>query len=77
MFNDLNGDGTLESGEPGLKGWTVNLLNSASQVITTATTAANGSYSFTSLLPGTYIVQVGLAVRVRCLVFDQRDGHRQ
>ena len=58
VFNDLNGDGTLESGEPGLEGWTVNLLNSASQVINTATTATNGGYSFTSLLPGTYTVQV-------------------
>jgi len=58
VFNDLNGDGTLESGEPGLSGWTVNLLNSASTVIGTVTTVTGGAYSFTSLLPGTYTVQV-------------------
>jgi protocatechuate 3,4-dioxygenase beta subunit len=58
VFNDLNGDGTLESGEPGLSGWTVQLLNSSNVVIATATTPSGGSYSFTSLLPGTYTVQV-------------------
>ncbi len=57
-FNDLNGDGTLESGEPGLSGWTVQLLNSSNAVIATATTNSSGDYSFTSLLPGTYAVQV-------------------
>ncbi|MFI5458474.1 MAG: SdrD B-like domain-containing protein [Isosphaerales bacterium] len=58
VFNDLNGDGTLESGEPGLKAWTVQLLNSSNAVIATATTNSGGNYSFSSLLPGTYTVQV-------------------
>ncbi len=58
VFNDLNGDGSLESGEPGLSGWTVKLLNSANATIGTATTGIGGAYSFTSLLPGTYTVQV-------------------
>src|SRR5271157_2598176 len=58
VFNDLNGDGTLENGEPGLNSWTVQLLNSSNAVIATATTDSGGNYSFTSLLPGTYTVQV-------------------
>ncbi len=58
VFNDLNGDGSLESGEPGLSGWTVQLLNSANTVIASATTPAGGSYSFAGLLPGSYTVQV-------------------
>ena len=58
VFNDLNGDGRLESGEPGLAGWTVNLLNGSNQVIGTAATDSGGSYTFASLLPGTYTVEV-------------------
>ncbi len=58
VFNDLNGDGSLENGEPGLAGFSVKLLNSSSQVVGTATTNSSGSYSFTSLLPGSYTVQV-------------------
>ena len=27
VYNDLNGNGVLDSGEPGLKGWTVNLID--------------------------------------------------
>src|SRR5271157_5251712 len=60
VFNDLNGDGTLESGEPGLAGWTVQLLNGSNAVIATATTGSGGNYSFTSLLPATYTAQVVL-----------------
>ena len=48
----------LEGGEPGLSGWTVNLLDSSNTTIDTATTVAGGGYSFTGLLPGTYTVQV-------------------
>ncbi len=58
VFLDTNGDGTLDDSETGLAGWTVQLLNSTSQIIDTTTTAASGTYSFTSLLPGTYTVQV-------------------
>ena len=58
VYLDTNGDGTLESGEAGLGGWTVQLLNSSNAVIATATTSPGGNYSFTSLLPGTYTVQV-------------------
>ena len=47
VFDDLDGDGTLQGGDPGLSGWTVNLLNGSNQVIATTSTHPSGSYSFT------------------------------
>ena len=58
VYNDLNGDGSPENGEPGLSGWTVNLLNASGQTVGTAMTGLDGSYSFSALLPRTYTVQV-------------------
>ncbi len=58
VYNDSNGDGTLENGEPGLSGWTVSLLNSASQIVGTVVTGSGGTYSFTALVPGTYTIQI-------------------
>lgn len=52
-FNDLNGNG-INDGEPGLDGWTIRLSGADVQNITT--TAADGSYSFAGLAPGTYTI---------------------
>jgi protocatechuate 3,4-dioxygenase beta subunit len=57
VFNDLNGDGVQESGEPGLANWSVQLLNSAGKVLATQTTDAKGNYSFTNLGPGAYSIK--------------------
>jgi SdrD B-like domain/PKD domain len=54
VWNDLNGNGVQDAGEPGISGVTVNLLNSAGTVIATTTTNATGGYSFLNLAPGTY-----------------------
>ncbi len=55
---DLNGNGVAEAGDTnGIAGVTVELLDAASNVVATATTAADGSYSFTNLRPGTYTVR--------------------
>jgi hypothetical protein len=53
-FNDLNGNGTWDTGEPGLAGWTINLggNGNASRI-----TDADGSYCFESLPPGSYTVR--------------------
>jgi hypothetical protein len=51
IYNDLNGNGSFNTGEPGISGVTVTLSNGA-----TTTTNASGFYSFTNLLPGTYSV---------------------
>ncbi len=65
VYQDSNGNGALDSGEPGIAGVTMTLTgtNGLGQAITaTATTAANGTYTFTldsngnALRPGTYSV---------------------
>ena len=56
-FNDLNGDGTQEPGEPGLQGWTIDLYDAAGDFIATTVTDVNGDYSFSDLGPGTYTVE--------------------
>ncbi|GEM_PF-2182310 len=56
VWNDLNGNGIQDAGEPGLQGVQVNLYNGTSLIATT-TSDANGAYHFTGLAPGTYTVQ--------------------
>jgi protocatechuate 3,4-dioxygenase beta subunit len=68
-FNDLNGDGSREAGEPGLQGWTIQLLDTSDNVLQTTTTDGNGGYSFTGLAAGTYRVrEVGQPGWVRMTV---------
>lgn len=66
IYSDLNGNGTQDSGEPGIDGVTVNLVfagvdgvfgNGDDQTFTT-TTANGGKYLFNSLLAGKYQVAV-------------------
>jgi hypothetical protein len=58
LWYDLNGNGVQDSGETGINGVTVQLLDSANNVIATTTTVGNGNYTFGNLLAGTYSVQV-------------------
>jgi protocatechuate 3,4-dioxygenase beta subunit len=55
-FEDLNANGNKDAGDPGLSGWTIRLMNGATEAANT-TTAADGSYSFTGVLPGSYTVE--------------------
>jgi hypothetical protein len=55
VFNDLNGDGVQETGEPGLQGWTVDLIKGQSKA--TRKTDANGNFTFVGVGPGTFTVQ--------------------
>ncbi len=66
VFDDHNGNGLQEAVEPGLAEVTVKLfapgldavLGTADDVLVgTTTTAANGSYAFASVSPGSYLVQ--------------------
>ncbi len=52
-FWDVNGNGVMNAGEPGLSGWTFNLVGptAASQV-----TAAGGAYTFSNVAAGAYTV---------------------
>lgn len=54
-FDDTNGDGSF-SGEPGVGGQTISLLNSNGQVVATTTSANSGFYRFSDLAGGTYRV---------------------
>jgi|GEM_PF-1651409 len=59
VWNDLNGDGDQDAGEPGLSGVSVTLTNVTTSFTTPATTDINGKYLFTGLTPGTYKVTFG------------------
>jgi cyclophilin family peptidyl-prolyl cis-trans isomerase/protocatechuate 3,4-dioxygenase beta subunit len=58
IFRDLNNNGQLDTGEVGIAGVIVQLLDSTGAVIKTATTNSSGNYSFTELTPGTYKVRL-------------------
>ena len=58
-FNDLSNQGVWDLGEPGLAGWTIHLFGTdgmGNAVHLTATTDADGLYTFTGLNPGSYTV---------------------
>ena len=54
-FNDLNGNGEKDDEEPGIEGWTIELLQRG-RVVGSTTTNADGKYWFTELEPGRYFV---------------------
>src|SRR5262249_44827291 len=55
VFSDLDGDGVQQVGEPGAPGWVLDLfVNGGSTPTASATTDANGNYSFTGVGPGTF-----------------------
>ena len=57
VFMDENNNGIQNGADFGIAGETIELLDSLGAVITTATTDANGDYTFTGLLPDTYSVR--------------------
>ncbi|HKI01254.1 MAG TPA: SdrD B-like domain-containing protein [Thermoanaerobaculia bacterium] len=58
VWNDTDGDGVQDAGEAGINGVTVELLDSANNVIATTTTSGDGDYTFNYLLGGSYSVRV-------------------
>jgi hypothetical protein len=62
-FNDLDGDGVKDAGEPGLDGWVIHLFIANKSVHQTYTTAGGGLYSF-SVPAGTYTICEQLVVSV-------------
>ncbi|MEK7862813.1 MAG: CHRD domain-containing protein, partial [Chloroflexota bacterium] len=69
-FDDADGDGALDPGEPGIAGSTVFLDADGDGALdpgeATTTTDGTGAYTFTGLLPGTYrVVEVLAAGRAR------------
>ncbi|HID03679.1 MAG TPA: hypothetical protein EYP18_10800, partial [Desulfobacterales bacterium] len=57
VWEDLNGDGVQNPGEPGMNGVVVNLYDDSGVVVASTTTAADGSYNFAALTPGNYEVE--------------------
>jgi hypothetical protein len=55
-FNDLNGNGVKDLGEPGLDGWEIKLTK-PDKTTESKMTDANGNYKFNGLAAGTYTVE--------------------
>lgn len=72
VWHDLDRDGVQESGEPGIPGITVKLLNAAGAVLATDVTDANGLYGFNNLVAGNYIVMVN--VPTECQITTANAG---
>ena len=68
VWNDLNGNGIQDSGEPGIQGVLVELLDKAGNAVLdpitslpkTTYTGLNGDYLFSKLIPGEYTVRFNL-----------------
>jgi hypothetical protein len=58
IWEDVNGNGVQDSGEPGLANMTVQLFDSRDTLIASTTTTADGAYTFQGLLPGDYYLLV-------------------
>ncbi len=57
VWEDLDGDGIQDAGEPGLPGATVNLKDCGGTALATTTSDASGRYSFAGLAAGSYTVE--------------------
>ncbi len=58
VWEDNNYNGIRDSGEAGIKGVTVRLLDSAGKVLATEVTDSNGKYLFDNLNAGSYRIEV-------------------
>jgi fimbrial isopeptide formation D2 family protein/uncharacterized repeat protein (TIGR01451 family) len=71
VWMDTNGNGLQDAGEANARGVTVRLFDGTSTLVGTTATNANGAYSFTNLLPGSYSVTF---VAPAGTVFTTRDA---
>lgn len=55
-FNDLNGNGIQDPGDPGLPGWTIEIKDAQGNLVTTIVTGRGGRFCFKELKAGTYTV---------------------
>lgn len=59
VWDDLDGDGRQDAGEPGLSGIAVQLWNSAkTQLLAQTVTGSSGSYTVVAPVPGSYRIRV-------------------
>ena len=57
VYADMNDNGVRETGEQGIAGAVMELLDTNGNVVATTETDANGFYKFENLAPGTYTVR--------------------
>ena len=60
VWVDADRNGIQNQGEAGIEGVTVSLLDAAGTTLKTTATAADGTYRFSLLIPGTYYVEFAL-----------------
>ena len=58
VWNDENGNGSIDGNEPGIAGVTVNLLDNSGNAIASTTTDADGYYLFSDIPAGDYVVEI-------------------
>ena len=75
VWQDDNGDGVQDAGEPGIQGVTVRILDSGGATVGTEVTDSNGEYLFNGLTLTDHVVQVDAGTLPANMVqtFD-RDG---
>jgi hypothetical protein len=56
LYLDANKNSTLNSGEAGISGLTVNLVDASGNIVATTTTGSDGTYSFAGIVAGSYTV---------------------
>ncbi|MFN5584355.1 MAG: SdrD B-like domain-containing protein, partial [Planctomyces sp.] len=62
VWQDYDRDGTRDSGvDPGISGVTVSLFNASNVAVATTTTAADGTWNFYGIAPGSYTARVTTA----------------
>lgn len=76
VWKDLNRNGAQDSGEPGIAGVVVTLLNSSGTAIGTKNTDSTGYYLFDDLQPGSYAVRFPASLQDGCVLTsaDQASG---
>ncbi|NEO73737.1 GEVED domain-containing protein, partial [Moorena sp. SIO3H5] len=57
IWEDLDGDGIQDAGEPGIANALVNIYKSDNTFVDATFTDSNGNYSFSNLDPGDYIIE--------------------
>ena len=57
VYNDLNGDGTHQLGDPALASWTIDLLDSQGTLVATTTSDASGHYGFANLPSAVFTIE--------------------
>ncbi|MFQ8433596.1 SdrD B-like domain-containing protein [Amaricoccus sp. W119] len=74
VWLDDNGTGTFDPGESGMSGITVDLLDSAGNVLATTQTDSNGRYLFEDLTAGDYRVRFDISAWAGVYTFTSPHG---